>query len=84
MPTEVVVVSRMPTEMSDIRLEITGGCGVPLVLLEQCCRPCVLLLGGNYSDEVIPLSLSLSLSLSTALLLCYVWLLQMVICCVFL
>jgi hypothetical protein len=80
MPTEVVVVSRMPTEMSDIRLEITGGCGVPLVLLEQCCRPCVLLLGGNYSDEVIPLSLSLS----PALLLCYVWLLQMVICCVFL
>jgi hypothetical protein len=68
----------MPTEMSDIRLEITGRCGVPLVLLEQCCHPCVLLLGGNYSDEVIPLSLS------PALLLCYVWLLQMFICCVFL
>jgi hypothetical protein len=35
----------------------------------------VLLLGTNYSDKVTPLSPTLPV--------CYVWLVQMVICCVF-
>jgi hypothetical protein len=60
-------------------LDIGGKCGALLLLLEMTParrRPRVLLLGANYVDEVIPLSLTL--------LVCYPWLLQMVFRCVLL
>jgi hypothetical protein len=62
-------------------IEISGRCEALLVYRRRGRRlPFFPLLNGNYDDEVI----SLSLSLSPTLLVSFVWLLEMVIRCVFL
>jgi hypothetical protein len=64
------------TETWGFWLDVGGRCRTQLCCRRGCHHLRILLLGANYgNNEVIPLSLTL--------LLCHVWLLQMVISCVF-